>query len=204
MGNVLVHFSHDLMCRNLAHVSGLPEDEIRRFLFDHQWQWFMERGERTEADFCSELSRRAGRALSHDSVCHAAADIFQLNAPIVPLLQQLRDAGLRLVLLSNTSITHIEFIERNFPVLSYMHERVTSFSVGAMKPDPRIFHAALETAGCPPEECFYTDDIETYTAHARTLGIHAHTFTTVENLQQALQILKVIPESSAERGKRVE
>jgi hypothetical protein len=53
------------------------------------------------------------------------------------------------VLLSNTSITHIEFIERNFPVLGYMHERVTSFSVGAMKPDHRIFNAALKAAGCP-------------------------------------------------------
>jgi len=192
MGNVLVHFSHDLMCRNLMDVTGLSEDAIRKFLFQDQWQWHMERGERTETDFCNELSHRAGRPLNHSAVCHAAADIFELNAPIVPLLQQLHDAGLRLVLLSNTSITHIEFIEWNFHVLKYMHQRVTSFSVGAMQPDHRIFKAALEAAQCPPEECFYTDDIEAYTSEARKLGIQSHTFTTVDLLTDRLRDLKIL------------
>ncbi|MFM7055545.1 MAG: HAD family hydrolase [Planctomycetota bacterium] len=192
MGNVLVHFSHDLMCRNLAAVSGLSETEVREFLFADQWQWLMERGERTEAEFCNQLSLRAGRTIDPAEICHAAADIFQLNTPIIPLLQQLRDAGLRLVLLSNTSITHLRFIEQHFQVLEYMHDRVTSFTVGAMKPDLRIFHAALEKAGCPAEDCFYTDDIETYIHQARSLGIHAHPFTTVERLNHELRVLGVL------------
>jgi putative hydrolase of the HAD superfamily len=192
MGNVLVHFSHDLMCRNLTAATGLSDEAIRKFLFQDQWQWHMERGERTETDFCNELSHRVGRSLEHAAVCHAAANIFELNTPIVPLLQQLRDAGLRLVLLSNTSITHMKFIERNFEVLSYMHERITSFNVGAMKPDQRIFRAALEVANCAPEECFYTDDIETYTSEARKLGIHSHTFTTVDLLHGNLRNLGVL------------
>ncbi|MFM8477321.1 MAG: HAD family hydrolase [Planctomycetaceae bacterium] len=193
MGNVLVHFSHDLMCRNLAAVSGLSELETRRFLFEDQWQWLMERGERSEAEFCTELARRAAQPLDPDRVCHAAADIFQLNTPIVPLLQQLRDAGLRLILLSNTSVTHLRFIEQHFQVLNLMHDRVTSFSVGTMKPDPRIFLAALEKAGCPPEECFYTDDIEAYIHQARILGIHSHPFTSVERLDHELRRLGMLP-----------
>ena len=72
MGNVLVHFSHDLMCRNLAAVSGLSEVETRRFLFDDQWQWLMERGERSESEFCTELARRAGQQL--DDLCVVAGD----------------------------------------------------------------------------------------------------------------------------------
>lgn len=193
MGNVLVHFSHDLMCRNLATVSGLSEAETRRFLFADQWQWLMERGERSEAEFCTELARRAGQQLDPALVCHAAADIFQLNTPIVPILQQLRDAGLRLILLSNTSITHLRFIEQHFSVLDLMHDRVTSFSVGSMKPDLRIFHAALEKADCAPEECFYTDDIEAYIHQARSLGIHSHPFTSVERLDHELRSLGVLP-----------
>ena len=31
-----------------------------------------------------------------------------------------------------------------------------------MKPQPEIFRAAVERAGCRPEECFYTDDIAAY------------------------------------------
>ncbi|MEY3460120.1 MAG: Alpha-D-glucose-phosphate phosphatase YihX [Planctomycetota bacterium] len=187
MGNVLVHFSHDTMAQNLANVSGLPLPEIRRFLFDDQWQWLMERGERSELDFSTELSRRAQKSLDHHAVCHAAANIFQLNSEILPILQDLKTAGIRLVLLSNTSLTHLRFIEHQFNVLNWMDDKVASFEVGAMKPDPRIFHAALAKALCPPEQCFYTDDIPAYTAHASTLGIHSHTFTTATNLLAALQ-----------------
>lgn len=187
MGNVLVYFSHQLMVRNIAGVSGLSDSDVERFLFQDQWQWFMERGQRTEAEFCDELSSRAGKILEPTAVCHAAANIFQLNSDIIPVLRQLKTAGIRLVLLSNTSLTHIRFIEQNFDVLDFMDERVTSFEVGAMKPDLSIFQAALAKALCPPEECFYTDDIEAYTHTAQSLGIQTHTFTSTDRLKAALE-----------------
>lgn len=192
MGNVLVHFSHQLMVHNLAGVSGLSVVEVERFLFQDQWQWFMERGERTEDEFCVELSRRAGNVLEPAAVCHAAANIFQLNSDIIPILRQLKTRGMRLVLLSNTSLTHIRFIERHFDVLEFMDDRVTSFEVGAMKPELPIFKAALAKANCPPEECFYTDDIETYTSQAQSMGIQTHTFTSAERLKSALETIGVL------------
>lgn len=192
MGNVLVHFSHELMVRNLASLSGLPVAAVEQFLFQDQWQWHMERGQRTEAEFCQEFSSRAGKSLEQAAICHAAANIFQLNSDILPILHQLKARQIRLVLLSNTSLTHIRFIEKQFSVLEFMDDRVTSFEVGAMKPEPPIFAAALAKASCQPEECFYTDDIETYTTHAQSLGIHTHTFTSADRLSIALGALGVL------------
>jgi putative hydrolase of the HAD superfamily len=55
-----------------------------------------------------------------------------------------------------------------------------------MKPQPRIFQAAIALAGCRPEECFYTDDIADYVAAAQNLGIDAVRFESLAQLQSEL------------------
>lgn len=193
MGNVLVHFSHDRMCQNIAALCGMPVAQVKARLLEDGRQWQLERGEISEEQFCDELSTWCGRSLDLQALRHAAADIFWLNDSIVPLLQALKHAGQRLILLSNTSITHLRFIEQNFGVLQLMDERVTSFEVGALKPDAAIFQAALRKAGCQPDECFYTDDIPAYIEKACELGLHGRVYTTTDRLTAALRELDVLP-----------
>jgi HAD superfamily hydrolase (TIGR01509 family) len=192
MGNVLVHFSHQKMCRNIATLCGWSEPETTRFLMDEGRQWKLERGEITEEQFHDEFCRATGKSLNIDELRHAAADIFWLNESIVPVLHRLKEAGRRLVLLSNTSITHLNFIERNFNVLELMDDRVTSFEAGAIKPENRIYEVALSKAQCDPDECFYTDDIEAYIRKAETFGIHSRIYTTTERLLDSLGELEVL------------
>lgn len=192
MGNVLVYFSHEKMCRNIAHLCDWTETRTKSFLLDEGRQWKLERGEITEEEFHEDFCQAAGRRLDIQKLRHALADIFWLNESIIPVLHELKAAGTRLVLLSNTSITHIQFIERNFDVLQLMDDRVTSYEAGAMKPESRIFELALSKAGCEPEECFYTDDIEAYIEKAGTLRIQARIYTTTELLRKSLQDLSVI------------
>lgn len=192
MGNVLVGFSHDHMCRNVAGLCGWTEDRVRRFLIDEGRQWQTERGELSEEQFCQQLAEAVGKPVDPEALRHAVADIFWLNESIVPVLHELKQAGRRLVLLSNTSITHLRFIEREFRVLELMDARVTSYEVGAMKPSEPIYQAALRAAGCEPHECFYTDDIPAYIEKGAALGIHSHLYTTTDNLRQALRDLNVL------------
>jgi len=189
MGNVLVHFSHDLMCRNIGRLCGWDDQQARDFLFAEGRQWRMERGEMAEEQFHAELSEASGRLFGLNELRTAAADIFTLNEGIVPILHDLKASGIRLVLLSNTSVTHLRFIEEKFQVLQLLDDRVTSFETGAMKPDDRIFQAALGKSECPPDECFYTDDILAYVDKGAALGIHSHQFTTNESLKTALKSL---------------
>ncbi len=186
MGNVLVHFSHAQMCEQLATVCGCSAEEIRVLLFDRGWEGELERGEVTEAEFQRRLESHFDRSLDLESLIRAASDIFTLNAPMVPILDSLRRQGKRLVLLSNTSLSHIEFVQREFEVLSYFDDLVLSCEVGAMKPDPAIFRAALEKIRCPPERCFYTDDIAPYVEQGRMHGLQAEVFTTAESLEKQL------------------
>ena len=192
MGNVLVHFSHEKMCRNIATVCGWSEPETKTFLLDEGRQWKLERGEVSEEQFHDDFCQAVGKALDIDELRHAAANIFWLNESIVPVLEQLKAAGMRLVLLSNTSVTHLNFIERNFSVLELMDDRVTSFDAGALKPEDRIYEVAMSKAMCAPGECFYTDDIEAYIRKAETFGIHARLYTTTERLLSSLRELEIL------------
>jgi putative hydrolase of the HAD superfamily len=192
MGNVLVHFSHEKMCANIAQMCGWSDVKTKSFLLDEGRQWKLERGEITEEEFHDDFCQATGRCLNIDDLRHAAADIFWLNESIVPLLHELKSAGQRLVLLSNTSITHVRFIEKNYDVLDLMDDRVTSYEAGAMKPDDRIFEVALSKALCDPSECFYTDDIEAYIRKAESFGIHSRLFTTTESLRTSLSELQIL------------
>lgn len=192
MGNVLVHFSHDKMCRNIAQLCNWTEAQTRTFLLDEGRQWKLERGEIDEQAFHEEFCRASGMLLKINELRHAAADIFWLNESIMPVLHELKSAGLRLVLLSNTSLTHVRFIERHYNVLQLMDDRVTSYEAGAMKPENRIFEVALSKALCDPDECFYTDDIEAYIRKAETLGIHSRVYSTTEALRISLRELQVL------------
>ncbi len=187
MGNVLVFFSHDRMCEQLGDLCGRSADEMRRLLFDSGVQWNYERGWLSPEQFHDWFQTTTGCSTPIADLNRAGADIFWLNTPIVPVLDRLKELGLRLVLLSNTCLTHFEWIRDHFDVLQRFDRFVTSCGAGAIKPEPAIYTAALREIGCRPEECFYTDDIPSYVAAGREHGLRAELFTDVPALLKQLQ-----------------
>lgn len=191
MGNVLVYFSHQKMCENIAQLCNASEPEVKSLLIDSGLQLQIERGEISEQQFHSAIEKHLSRRVNFLKLKHAAADIFWLNESIVPLVQELKELKVRLVLLSNTSITHLQFIQREFEILNHFDAFTTSFEAGALKPDARIYRDALSKAKCDPQECFYTDDIEDYVVGARGFGINSEVYTQTEKTRQALRMLGV-------------
>ncbi len=88
----------------------------------------------------------------------------------------------RLLLLSNTNAIHFAMVRENYPLLRHFHHYVLSHEVGAMKPSPKIYAAAIEAAQCRPEECFFTDDIAAYVEGAREAGIRSEQFQSYEQI----------------------
>ena len=186
MGNVLVFFSHDRMCQQLGQLCGRTSEEMRLLLIDSGVQWDYERGRLNPAQFQDWFQTETSCQVQLADLNRAGADIFWLNEPIIPVLDQLKELGIRLVLLSNTCQTHFDWIWEHYDVLQRFDAHVTSCGVGAIKPEPAIFHAALNQIGCRPDECFYTDDIAQYVEAGRQHGLFAEVFTDVSNLRQHL------------------
>jgi putative hydrolase of the HAD superfamily len=187
MGNVLVHFCHDRMCAQIGALCGRSGPDVRELLIDSGLQWEFERGRLSETEFCRRLEAATGCRIDLDDLRHAASDIFSLNEPIIPVLDALKRRDYRLVLLSNTSIAHYEFVRQNFDVLSRFDECVMSYLVGAVKPERPMYAAAERAIRCAPGECFYTDDIPGYVDAARSYGFQAEVFSDVPALLGHLQ-----------------
>ena len=186
MGNVLVRFCHTRMCAQIGELCGRPGDDVREALFGSELQWRFERGFISEGEFHIQMEQLLEHALDQEALIHAGSNIFELNESLVPILDALRAGGHRLVLLSNTSVSHFEFVQRTFDVLDRFDDFVLSYRVGAMKPEPAIYTAALHAIQCEPRECFYTDDIPDYVAQGRKFGLDAEVFTDTETFQQQL------------------
>ncbi len=88
-------------------------------------------------------------------------------------LQKLRDAGLRLGVVSNSD-GRVEQALEAAGLRRYFDVVIDSALVGVEKPDPRIFHAALEALGVGPQEALYVGDLyEIDVLGARAAGIDA-------------------------------
>ncbi|QDT89571.1 HAD family hydrolase [Gimesia algae] len=186
MGNVLAFFSHDKMCEQMGALCGRSRVEIQNLLIESGIQWEYERGKLSPAEFHSWFEQAVEKTVDFNALQTAGSDIFDLNNSIIPVLDSLKSQGYRLVLLSNTCVSHFEFIWNKYEVLQRFDDYVTSYAAGAIKPEPAIFECALEKIQCAPEEAFYTDDVAEYISLARQLGIQAEVFKGTEALIEQL------------------
>lgn len=187
LGNVLVFVNFKKLYGGLETITGLSVDAIERFLKHTHLQKRYETGMLSTQELYYALTKRAKKSFSLHDFEEAYCDIFTPNEELWPLVETLKQKGVRLILLSNTSECHFEYSQRNYPVLELFDHHILSYKVGAWKPDARIFESALQTANCKPEECFYTDDIEEFVLSARKLGLPSEVFTNAKALEKEIQ-----------------
>jgi putative hydrolase of the HAD superfamily len=183
LGMVLLNFSVERMCRQMAEVAGVGATEISQVLFEGDLHRRYERGEISSRQFYDAFCRETGTCPDYDRLASAASDIFELNGSIVPVVAQLHQARYRLGVLSNTCENHWTYCLQRFALL---HETFSVFALSyelhAMKPGAAIFHAAAQLAGVRPEEIFFCDDIAGHVAGARAVGIDAVQYTSTPEL----------------------
>ena len=187
LGNVLVRFSHKTMYGQIGALCGRSHEQIRDLLLDSGLQEEFETGRISPVEFHEKLQAMVGVEIDPGELQRVGSDIFSLIEPMPAILDALKARGHRLVLMSNTSVTHFEFIREHFDVLPRFDQYVLSYEVGAIKPRPAIFQAAIKAIDCAPEECFYTDDISEYVTAARTYGFQADVFTDPPTLLAQLR-----------------
>ena len=117
------------------------------------------------------VSERLGAEVSVEDLL--ASIRFSVYPDVAPALDGLRDRGLTLVAVSNWDCSLPSVLQR-CGLDDRLDGTITSAGVGARKPDPAIFVAALELAGCEPAEALHVGDTpEEDVAGARAAGIRS-------------------------------
>lgn len=187
LGKVLVDFDFELGMQRFASKTSLTREEFETVILAQDWVRRYEHGDISSQDYLRYLRDHGKLEMSLDEFHDAWSSVF-LPDLIVPeeLLASLK-TRYPLILVSNTNESHANFVARSYRVLDYFDHKIFSHEVGAMKPDRRIYDAAIAVSGKPPEALFFTDDREENVESASKLGIRAHQFRSVEGLLNALR-----------------
>ena len=192
LGNVLVPFDIHRAYKTLSLHSGLQEEEVATRIKNSGLYPQYESGLCETEDFRSRFSELLGINLSHHEFREMWNSIFLPETTTSEELILELKQRYRLVLLSNTNELHYGWLRERYSILNHFDAYTLSYEVKAMKPEDRIYAAAVANAQCKPEECFFTDDIERYVEGARAFGIDAEQFTGEANLREHLRRRKMI------------
>ncbi len=189
LGNVIVNFDHHRGARQMAEVAGVSEEVVWRVVFESDLELEYERGAISTHEFYEAFCDQTDSRPDQSDLLHAAADIFELNEPIVPILQRLHRDGHRLGILSNTNEAHWDFIvSGRFPIVNELFELYAlSFEMRLAKPDLAIYQQAARLAGVACGDIFFTDDRIENVEGAITAGCDATHFVRADQLRQQLR-----------------
>jgi putative hydrolase of the HAD superfamily len=186
LGNVLVFHDDAVLFRQLAergHGDPARVGAALREVWDP-----CNRGRLAGEALRQAVSAAAGVELDAADFADLWSCHFRFHTEVYPLVESLL-GRVKVLLLSNTNATHLDWIRPRLPLLQRFDGLVLSYQLGVAKPDPAIFHQALKLAGTSPERTAFFDDVETYVAAAKALGIKGHVFTDAPTFQRQLAAL---------------
>lgn len=107
----------------------------------------------------------------------------------VDVLRELRDAGVRLVALTNWPARLFDPARERFPFFEWFEGIVVSGDEQVAKPDPEIFRRLLERYDVDPATAVYIDDTARHVDAATGLGLTGLVFTDAITLRRDLAAL---------------
>lgn len=192
LGNVLVRFDHGLTLARLEKATGISAAALKPHVFGPLERNFDLGRVDARAFFRTVEAAAALPRLPDDVWIPAWRDIFFRDERAIALLLRLAP-GVTPVLVSNTNALHWEGVLAVAPELPrLLPRRALSFEIGAAKPDPAHFAAALALAGAGPRDAVFADDRAEIVEAARTLGIDAFVVSGPDDLEAGLRARRLL------------
>ncbi|MEL7500471.1 MAG: HAD family phosphatase [Planctomycetota bacterium] len=187
LGKVILDFDHAIGCRNVAEHCGVSPNAVHAALFDSGLEVRFETGEFTPEAFCELFFEAVGGRCQPEQLLEGMSDIFTPNLEIFPLIEQLHQQQFPIGILSNTCHAHWSWVKRHFSIIGECFStRILSYEEKSMKPDHRIFQAAIAASGCEPGEIFFMDDRPDNVEGALAAGLDAVIYTSVGELRDEI------------------
>ena len=133
----------------------------------------------TTEEFCDAARKLTGTDVANEDIIDAANKMLvEIPDEKKERLLQLKKAGYRLFLLSNTIDIHWDYcVEYLFPyqnhgVEDYFEQCFLSQRMHLAKPNARIYEEVIKLANIHPDETLFIDDLKENCEAAEKLGIH--------------------------------
>ena len=188
LGKVILEFDHVRGCRQVAEASGITSEQAAEAMFGSGLEVEFETGLMSPSEFAERFFEASGGRCDPAALFEAMSDIFTRNEPIFPLIRSLATQQFPIGILSNTCWAHWDLVCRNYGIIDecFSANRILSYEVQSMKPNGKIYQAAIEAAGESPSEIFFVDDKPENVEGALAAGLDAVLYESVELLKEQL------------------
>ena len=190
LGRVVLWFDNGVFLRKLAARAGKPFEEVKAVV--HGDLGLIRRfdgGAVTPEEFHAHVTAAVGADMTYGEFYEIYNDIFTPNPSAIDALARVKAGGTRTLLLSNTDPERFGFVRRRFPEVLFFDGYVLSYEIKLLKPDPAIYAAAAERAGCRPNECVFIDDMEENVKGAVAAGFAGIVYRPETDLEAELRKL---------------
>jgi len=137
------------------------------------------------ANECYQVFQDLGVPMSTEELKAKFVSFGHPDQKMKELIQNLKNEGYDLAILSDSVPEQTEVVRRNFP--DTFGVEVFSEEVGMRKPDPAIYDFTLERISNSANECIFIDDKEKNLVYPQEIGIKTHLFQNVEGLIEDLK-----------------
>jgi putative hydrolase of the HAD superfamily len=174
--------------QNLLKIAGVEEELFEKAYWAHRLDY--------DADILN--GQTYWQAVARDTEAHFtpqqieqlmeqdAAMWMDLNQAMVAWIPKIKQAGLKLGILSNMGYGVLGFILPRFHWLDQFDHLTWSCELGVVKPDPAIYLHTLKTLQVLPQQTLFIDNLEKNIVAAESVGLQALLFTNVDQLQKDL------------------
>ncbi len=173
LGGVLLRTADFSPRERLAARLGMARSELEEFIFGGESGERAQKGEITIQEHWENLRRQLN---SSPQEFKAILDEFfscdDLDLVLIDSIQKLHQSY-KIALLSNAWDDLRQTLHERWNINGLFDELIISAEVKMVKPDPRIFHLALERLKVLPSEAVFIDDITENVEAARKVGLHA-------------------------------
>lgn len=192
LGKVLLNFDHGILGDRLQSLTAAGMEDIRAAFSSKELAVRYETGRMSDAEFHREVCARIGKEIAFDDFVSAWNSIFDPVPLVSESLLERISARAALWVISNTNPLHFAHLRRYFPILGFFRGYVLSHEVGALKPDRKIFVAALERSGFAAHESLFVDDQIANVRAALELGFDAFQFVDEDQLRSEFEVRMLI------------
>lgn len=173
LGNVIVDIDFNRVLGAWSDFSRVPLATLKQsFTMDEPFRQH-ERGEISDEAFAKALCEEMSLPLSYEQFSAGWQAVFvSLRKEVITIMQQLREQGHRVVVLSNTNRLHTTYWPEQYPQISAAADRIyLSQEMGMRKPEARIYQQVLAQEGYSAADAVFFDDNVDNIEGANRLGI---------------------------------
>ncbi|MBV6395258.1 MAG: hypothetical protein HFACDABA_00833 [Anaerolineales bacterium] len=189
LGGVILRTEHEAPRQHLAGRLGVEYDDLVRLVFESETSRKASLGVISEEDHWRSVTKN----LKWDGDPFAFRDEFfsgdALDHDLLNFLRSLRGRALPGLISNAWSGLRQYILEHNFE--DAFDAMIISAEVGVVKPNPKIYHMALDQLDVRPNEAVFVDDFIENVKGAQAVGMSAiHFKDSGETLAQLKKLLK--------------